>query len=943
MTQTALQTQPAEQELFLIDGSGFIFRAFHALPPLTRPSDKTPVGAVMGFCNMLLKLLTDHPQARVAVIFDAARNNFRNEIYPEYKANRSETPPDLIPQFPLIREATLAFGLPSLELEGFEADDLIATYAKHAREKGVKTVIVSSDKDLMQLVYDGQVRMLDPIKQSYIGEEQVFEKFGVKPNRVIDIQALAGDATDNVPGVPGIGIKTAAELINQYGDLEGLLANLDNIKQPKRRETLQNNIENARISKRLVALDENVPVPVPLEDLKPEHPFSEKLIAFLQHQGFKSLVSRIGAKAGIDTSATPAFTPPPKPATRDYSQAPVAPAPVQSAAVEKHYELVTSEDRLKFYIENAYQTGILAFDTETTNLTPAKAGLCGISLAFAPGRACYIPVGHTKCGDLLAMQNPDMPEQLPKARVIELLKPIMEDRAVLKVAHNMKYDWQMFAKEGVDIAPCNDTILMSYVCDNILHGHGLDELALTYCGHQMIAYSEVTGKGKNQITFDQVELQKATDYAAEDADYTLRIYDIFKPRIAQEKAATIYEDIERPLGPVIAQMELDGIRVDLNVLKSLSHQFGQKIVELEAEIYKDSGHEFNIGSPKQLGQVLFESMDLPGGGKTKTGEWSTAVDVLEDLAAQGHDFVKKILMWRQLSKLKSTYTEALQAAAVPATSRVHTSYSMAATSTGRLASSDPNLQNIPIRTEEGKMIRTAFIAEPGNVLISADYSQIELRLIAEMAGIKGLQQAFRDNIDIHTATASQVFEVPIDQMTSDIRRKAKAINFGIIYGISGFGLANQLGISNGEASSYIKQYFARFPELANFMEETKSFARENGYVKTMLGRKCYIPGIQDKNPARRSGAERQAINAPVQGTAADLIKLAMIKLAREIRDGKINARMLLQVHDELVFEVPEAEATKTAALIKTAMESVASLSVPLVVETGIAKNWADAH
>lgn len=942
MTQTqAIAPALDEQELFLIDGSGFIFRAFHALPPLTRPSDKTPVGAVMGFCNMIFKLLNDHPQARVAVIFDATRANFRNDIYPEYKANRSETPEDLIPQFPLIREATAAFGLPCLELDGYEADDLIATYARCAREKNIKAVIVSSDKDLMQLVYDGQVRMLDPIKQVYIGSEQVFEKFGVTPDKVVDIQALAGDSIDNVPGVPGIGVKTAAELINLYGDLEGLIANIGNIKQPKRRETLQNNIEMARISKRLVMLDDNVPVPVPLEDLKPEHPFSEKLISFLQYQGFKSLVSRIGAKAGIDTTTDPA---PAKTIQRDYSRPSVVPSkPAAQIEVEKHYELITSEERLSFFIAQAYKTGILAFDTETTNLTPAKADLCGISLAYAPGQACYIPVGHSKCGDLLAVQNPDMPEQLPKKRVIELLKPIFEDPAVLKVAHNMKYDWQMLAKEGVDIAPCEDTILMSYVCDGTQHSHGLDELASLLFDHKMIAYTDVTGKGKNQITFDQVELQKAVDYAAEDADYTLRVYNHFRPLIAQNQVAVVYEDIERPLCPVIAQMELDGIKVDLNVLKSLSHTFGQKIVELEQEIYKDSGHEFNIGSPKQLGSVLFDSMGLPGGGKTKTGEWSTAVDVLEDLASQGYDFVKKILMWRQLSKLKSTYTEALQLAAVPSTSRVHTSYAMALTSTGRLSSSDPNLQNIPIRTEEGRLIRTAFVAPEGKLLLSADYSQIELRLIAEMAGIARLQQAFRDNIDIHSATASQVFDVPLDQMTSDIRRKAKAINFGIIYGISGFGLANQLGISNGEASQYIKQYFARFPELANFMEETKVFAREHGYVKTMFGRKCWIPGIQEKNPARRAGAERQAINAPVQGTAADLIKLAMVRLARLIKSGELNAKMLLQVHDELVFEVPEQDADAVSAIIKREMEAVAQLSVPLIVETGTAKNWAEAH
>ena len=932
-------SEQPEQELFLIDASGFIFRAYHALPPMNRPSDGTPVNAVMGFCNMIFKLLNDHPTARVAAIFDATRTNFRNDIYPEYKANRSETPEELIPQFPLIRDAARAFGLPSVELEGFEADDLIATYARCAHEKGIRTVIVSSDKDLMQLVKKDSVCMLDPIKQTRICEPEVFEKFGVSPDKVVDIQALAGDSVDNVPGVPGIGIKTAAELINQYGDLEGLLSNLDQIKQPKRRETLQNNIENARISKKLVVLDDRVPVPVPLEDLKPEDPFSERLVSFLQEQGFKTLVGRIGARTGIDVTSAP------KPATRDYSQIPPVAAfiPKPAEKIEATYEMMTSFDRLQHFIDSAYKTGILSFDTETTNLTPAKADLCGISLAYAPGKACYIPLGHTRCGDLLAVQNPDMPEQLPKEKVIEMLRPVLEDPSVLKIAHNMKYDWQMLAKEGIRVSPCDDTILISYVCDNILHGHGLDELALTYCNHTMISYDDMTGKGKNRVTFNEVDIRKASDYAAEDADFTLRIFNLFQPRIAQEKNAVVYEDIERPLCPVIAQMELDGIKVDVNFLKSLSHTFGEKIVALEAQIYTDCGHEFNIGSPKQLGVVLFDELGLPGGSKTKTGDWSTAVDVLEDLANQGHEFVRKILTWRQLSKLKSTYTEALQQAINEKTGRVHTSYSMAATSTGRLSSSDPNLQNIPIRTEEGRMIRQAFIAETGNLILSADYSQIELRLIAEMAGIKGLQQAFRDNIDIHSATASQVFDVPLDQMTGDIRRKAKAINFGIIYGISGFGLGNQLGISSSEASAYIKQYFARFPELKNFMEDTKAFAREHGYVKTLFGRKCYIPGIADKNPMRRSGAERQAINAPVQGTAADLIKMAMVKLDREIRESSLNAKMLLQVHDELVFEVPENDAANVAAKVKTIMESVGTFSVPLIVETGTAKNWAEAH
>ena len=877
--------------------------------------------------------------AWIAVIFDAARKNFRYDIYADYKANRTETPPDLIPQFPLIREATTAFGLPNMEMEGFEADDLIATYARLASAQGIPVTIVSSDKDLMQLVREG-VRMLDPIKQTFIGEAEVFEKFGVTPDKVVYIQALAGDATDNVPGVPSIGIKTAAQLITEYGDLETLLNSTASIKQPKRREILEQHAEDARISLKLVTLDAHVPVTAPIDALVPEHPFSDRLISFLQEQGFRSLISRISARMG-QTPAMAVTTASAKPAPAPAAMAPALPAtPPQDIAAS--YECVSDEAALQKWIGLAYESGICAFDTETTGLTPALADLVGISLSPLPGKACYIPLGHGQGGDLLSAPTSDL-KQMKLARVMELLKPLLEDPSVLKVAHNAKYDLQMFLMHGVAITPVDDTMLMSYVLDGTGHSHGLDELALTMCGHEMISYDSVTGTGKSRISFAAVPIDKATDYAAEDADFTLRLHRLLKPRLAAEKMVAMYEDIERPLAPIIAGMEYDGIRVDPSVLKNLSHIFGERISVAEAEIQKLAGHPFNVGSPKQLGVVLFDEMGLPGGSKTKTGDWSTAVDVLEALAAQGHDFVEKILDWRHLSKLKSTYTEALQQAINPKTGRVNTSYSMAATSTGRLSSSDPNLQNIPIRTEEGRMIRRAFVAAPGHVLLSADYSQIELRLAAEMAGVETLKAAFRNGDDIHSITASQVFGVPLAEMTPEIRRQAKAINFGIIYGMSGYGLARQIDVSPAEANQFIKQYFARFPELGAFMEETKVFARQHGYVKTLFGRKCVIPGIADKNAARRNGAERQAINAPLQGTAADLIKLAMIRIDRVIRKEGLAARMLLQVHDELVFEIPEGEIEDVSARIKQEMEAVASFSIPLEASVGWANDWAAAH
>ncbi len=916
------------KELFLVDGSGFIFRAYHALPPLTRP-DGTPVGAVMGFCNMLSKLLSTHRDAHIAVIFDAARKNFRNDIYAEYKAHRPPAPEDLIPQFPLIREASIAFGLPTMEMEGFEADDIIATYAKLAESENIKVTIVSSDKDLMQLVR-GDIKLMDPMKQVMIGAAEVFEKFGVTPDKVVDVQALCGDPSDNVPGVPGIGVKTAAELINAYGSLENLLNNIAYIRQPKRRETLESNAELARISKKLVTLRDDVPVPIPVQQLVAGP--QDQLAAFLEYQGFRTLLSRL-TKTPVAPPADPAS--PSIPATLLASG---------QAEVTVDYRLITDAATLTTWLADAYGTGVLAIDTETTGLTPARADLVGISLATRPGRACYIPIGHGTGGDLFATPSAANTLQQPKiADIVAVLQNICADRAIIKVGHNMKFDLQMLQLVGLKFAALDDTMLMSYVLDGSAHGHGLDELSELHCAHKMISYDEVTGTGKNRISFAAVPLDKACDYAAEDADFTLRLYHTLKPRLAAERMSVVYEDIERPLIQVIADMEQNGICVDKTVLKRLSQTFAKKIAALEADIHTEAGHPFNVGSPRQLGIVLFDEMGLQGGTKTKTGDWSTAADILENLAEQGYSFVDKILEWRHLSKLRSNYTESLQEAINPKTGRVHTSFAMALTNTGRLSSSDPNLQNIPIRTEEGRMIRTAFVAPAGHVLISADYSQIELRLAAELAQVRALQDSFRTGEDIHTRTASEVLGIPQADVTPEIRRSAKAINFGIIYGISGFGLAKQLGVSNGEASTYIRNYLGKFPELERFMSGLKDEARKSGYVKTFFGRKCVISGINDRNGAKRQFAERQAINAPLQGTAADIVKLAMTEVDRRIRSGDIAATLLLQVHDELVFEVREEDAAKVSAQIRQIMENVASFSIPLAVEAKWTKNWSDAH
>lgn len=935
-------------ELFLVDGSGFIFRAYHALPPLNRP-DGTPVNAVLGFTNMLVKLITDMHVPNIAVVFDAARANFRNDIYEAYKANRDETPEDLKPQFPLIREATAAFAIPSLELEGFEADDLIATYARLAREQGRPVTIVSSDKDLMQLVGNG-VRMFDPMKNKYMGEDEVMEKFGVTPDKVVDVQALAGDSVDNVPGVPGIGLKTAALLINEYGDLETLLARAGEIKQPKRRESLIEHADKARISKKLVALDANVAPPLPIDDLKVSAPDKDTLFGFLTEQGFRSVLTRMEKQFG-GSSTTPAK--PAAPAPANNPDIGVISSDMQDTPAAKTYTLVQDEDTLKQWISRAYEAGRIAVDTETTGLTPAMVSLVGISLSVKANEGCYIPLAHrdpkgyAETFDFAMSDKPvadtDL-RQIPIKRAMELLKPLLEDPGVLKVGHNVKYDMQMFFAHGIRIAPYDDTMLLSYVLDGSRHGHGMDELAQIFLNHTTIAYEDVAGSGKNQVTFDLVPLDKARDYAAEDAEVTLRLHDTFKPRLPIEHMATVYETIERPIAGVIADMEWTGVKVDPQVLRGLSNDFGQQAMALEDAIHKETGIAFNIGSPKQLGDVLFGSLGLPGGRKTKTGGYSTSADVLEELAEQGHAIVEKILEWRSVTKLKSTYADALPEAINPKTGRVHTSFSLAGTNTGRLSSSDPNLQNIPIKSEQGRMIRRAFVPAEGYTLLSADYSQVELRLAAEMADIKALKQAFRDGVDIHAATASQVFGVPMDQMTSDIRRNAKAINFGIIYGISGFGLAKQLGIPQGEAATYIKQYLARFPELKTFMDKAKDEARAHGYVTTLYGRKCFIRGINDKNPAWRAGAERQAINAPLQGTAADIMKRAMIALPPALAAAKLGARMLVQVHDELLFEVPHDQKEETAELVKRVMiEAGKGLSLPLAVEAGFGDNWAEAH
>ncbi len=964
--------------LYLVDGSGYLFRAYHALPPLSRKSDGLPTGAVAGYCNMLWKLLEDTKDGdkptHFAVIFDASEKTFRNEIYPQYKANRPDPPEDLIPQFPLVREATRAFNVPCIEQAGFEADDLIATYARLATEAKARVTIVSSDKDLMQLVADGSVELLDTMKNNKrIGSAEVMEKFGVPPSKVIEVQALAGDSTDNVPGIRGIGVKTAAELINTYGDLETLLKRAGEIKQPKRRESLIEGAENARISKKLVTLDTHAKTPEGPENFGTREPDAKTLIGFLKVMEFNGLLRRAAAHFGIDDpdsiapSTDPAQRALPAPGEavplKDIKPLPAAKSLVPGGAGgsvgavmdrnllmapidHSKYEAVTTLARLDHWIARARELGAVCVDTETTSLDPMRAGLCGISLAVAPNEACYIPCGHT-AGTRLALDGKADLAQLPEDDVIKRLKPLLEDPSVLKIAQNLKYDYLIFRQRGVRIDPYDDTMLMSYVLDSGKHGHGMDELSELHLSHKPIAFREVAGAGKDKVTFDCVPIADATRYSAEDADVTWRLHALLKPRLAAEGKRTVYETLERPLVAVLADMERAGIVIDPGLLRKLSNDFAQTMAGLEKEIHKLAGESFNIGSPKQLGDILFGKFSLPGGRRTKTGAWSTDADILEDLAAQGHEIATKVLDWRQLSKLRGTYTDALPTYINPTTGRVHTSYAMASTSTGRLASTDPNLQNIPIRNEEGRRIRQAFISPEGSKLISADYSQIELRLLAHIADIDALRQAFAEGLDIHAMTASEMFGVPVKGMPAEIRRRAKAINFGIIYGISAFGLANQLSIARGEADEYIKKYFKRFPGIRDYMERTKQSAREKGYVETLFGRAVHIREINSGNPGHRGGAERAAINAPIQGTAADIIRRAMIRLPDALAKDKLSAKVLLQVHDELVLEASDAEVEKTSKRVKAVMEKAAlpaiQLSVPLTVEVRAATNWDAAH
>ncbi|MBA3810424.1 MAG: DNA polymerase I [Caulobacteraceae bacterium] len=920
--------------LYLVDGSGFIFRAYHALPPLTRKSDGLPVGAVQGFCNMLWKLLVDMKAApdaptHLAVVFDHSEKTFRTDLYPAYKAHRPPPPEDLIPQFALVREATRAFGVPSLELAGYEADDLIAAYCCHVRDAGGEVVIVSSDKDLMQLVGD-RVSMLDTMKNLRIGRAEVFEKFGVAPDKVVDVQALCGDSVDNVPGAPGIGVKTASALITEYGDLDTLLARAGEIKQDKRRQTLIDFADQIRLSRDLVRLDCDTPLPASLDTLAVEAPEPATLAAFLETMEFRTLARRVGEAAGLK----PAPAPPP-------TQTPVA------AIDTSAYACVRDIAALDAWIARARAAGIVAFDTETDALSSANAGLCGVSLAVAPGEACYIPVGHCEADGLGLEEAADL-DQIPLDQAIAALKPLLEDSSVLKIAQNAKYDLAVLSRHGIAVAPIEDTMLISYVLEAGLHGHGMDELSALWLGHQPISFKQVAGTGKAQKSFKHVPLDPATCYAAEDADVTLRLYNVLRPRLAREGLLTVYETLERPMPAVLAAMECDGIHIDPERLRRLSHDFSLRMAALEAQAQELAGRPFNLGSPKQIGDVLFGEMGLAGAGKkTATGVFSTDAGVLEELATQGHALPRVLLDWRQLSKLKGTYTDALAQAVAERTGRVHTSFALASTTTGRLSSSDPNLQNIPIRTEEGRKIRAAFIAEPGHLLISADYSQIELRLLAHIGDIPQLKRAFQEGLDIHAMTASEMFGVPIEGMPAETRRRAKAINFGIVYGISAFGLSNQLGIPQDEAGAYIKTYFERFPGIRAYMDGARALVRQQGYVTTIFGRRVNIPMIRSKSVAERQFAERAAINAPIQGAAADVMRRAMIRMPAALAAANLTARMLLQVHDELVFEAPEGEAPEVCRVARAVMERAAepavSFSVPLLVEARAAANWDDAH
>jgi DNA polymerase-1 len=989
--------------VFLVDGSSYIFRAYHALPPLNRKSDGLQVNAVLGFCNMLWKLLRDMPPdnrpTHLAIIFDKSEVTFRNKLYPDYKAHRPPAPDDLIPQFALIRDAVRAFDLPCLEQIGFEADDLIATYAREAGERGATTTIVSSDKDLMQLVTD-RVTMFDTMKDRRIGIPEVIEKFGVPPEKVVEVQALAGDSTDNVPGVPGIGIKTAAQLIVEYGDLEALLKRAGEIKQPKRREALIENAEKARISRQLVLLDDKVKLDVPLDDLAVHEPDARKLIAFLKAMEFSTLTRRVGEYSQVDpanvTANAGVFSPlplaekvdesgnvpgpsqsgdlfadqkPPSPKGRadgagrsgDRSDRTASlkgtPKTLAAARAEearntpvdrKQYQTIRTLAELKTWIARAQDAGQFALEIKAISEDPMQAEISGIAVALKPNDACYVPLGHKQAGDGSGLFAAGLaPDQMNVADALAALRPLLESAGILKIGFNIKFGAVMLAQAGVTLRNYDDAQLMSYALDAGRNAHGLDSLAETWLGHATITHGELIGSGKGKLSFDQVQIDRASEYSAEDADVIIRLWRLFKPRLVAERMTAVYEMLERPLVAVLARMERRGISIDRQVLSRLSGDFAQTAARVEAEIQKIAGEPVNVGSPKQIGDILFGKMAIPGGTKTKTGAWSTSAQILDELAEQGHEFPKKILEWRQVSKLKSTYTDALPNYVHPDTHRVHTTYALAATTTGRLSSNEPNLQNIPVRTEDGRKIRRAFIASPGHKLVSADYSQIELRLLAEIADIPVLKQAFRDGLDIHAMTASEMFGVPVKDMPAEVRRRAKAINFGIIYGISAFGLANQLGIAREEASAYIKKYFERFPGIRAYMDSTRDFCRAHGYVETLFGRKCHYPDIKASNASVRAFNERAAINARLQGTAADIIRRAMIRMEEALAEKKLSAQMLLQVHDELIFEVPDDEVAATLPVVQHVMQDApfpaVVLSVPLHVDARAANNWDEAH
>ncbi|KWV58772.1 DNA polymerase I [Bradyrhizobium macuxiense] len=982
--------------VFLVDGSSYIFRAYHALPPLNRKSDGLQVNAVLGFCNMLWKLLRDMPEdnrpTHLAIVFDKSEITFRNKLYPDYKAHRPPAPDDLIPQFALIREAVRAFDLPCLEQIGFEADDLIATYARQASERGATTTIVSSDKDLMQLVND-KITMYDTMKDRRIGREEVIEKFGVPPEKVVEVQALAGDSTDNVPGVPGIGVKTAAQLIIEYGDLDQLLFRATEIKQPKRREALLENAEKARISRQLVLLDDKVELDVPLDDLTVHEPDARKLIAFLKAMEFSTLTRRVADYSQIDPadvepdpgnkSGASVFSPLPpsdvKPepgsghaaapsTTKERTKptgarddkasslkgTPAALAETLGEAIRKiafdrkAYQAIGTLDQLQTFVARVHDVGHFAIEAMSDSIDPMQAELSGLALALAPNEACYVPLGHKQPGGGAGLFDAGLaPGQLKAAEALDALKPLLESAGIQKVGFNVKFTAVLLAQHGIILRNIDDAQLMSYTLDAGRGSHAPESLAERWFGHAVVNYGGLVGSGKGKLTFDQIAIDKAAEYSAESADVTLRLWQVLKPRLIAERMLSVYETLERPLVSVLARMERRGISIDRQVLSRLSGDFAQTAARVEAEIQEIAGEPVNVGSPKQIGDIIFGKMGLPGGSKTKTGAWSTTAQVLDELAEQGHEFPKKILEWRQVSKLKSTYTDALPNYVNPQTHRVHTTYALAATTTGRLSSNEPNLQNIPVRTEDGRKIRRAFIATPGHKLVSADYSQIELRLLAEIADVPVLRQAFRDGLDIHAMTASEMFGVPIKDMPSEVRRRAKAINFGIIYGISAFGLANQLGIAREEASAYIKKYFERFPGIRAYMDETKDSCRRNGYVTTLFGRKMYYPDIKASNASVRAFNERASINARLQGTAADIIRRAMIRMEDALAEKKLSAQMLLQVHDELIFEVPDDEVAATLPVVQKVMQDApfpaVILSLPLQVDARAATNWDEAH